>query len=120
MSTDWFIFSERFILECCKNCAKTTVGTGLAKMAKESDDCVLSSVFLSPPNSEEFIPSGKATSRVNKDEEVIPFDLDDDIPSKSRYSKTKLDILVECSKYNLVNVVVSKILNELSEKELLR
>jgi len=79
---------------------------------------VHSSVFLSPPNSEEFLPSGKVASRIKEDEKAIPFDLDDGFSTIHHFPK--LDILVECSKHNLVNVVISKIFNELSEIELLR
>ena len=76
---------------------------------------VESSVFLSPPLSEESTISNKIISRIRRYDDIIPFNLDEE-----DYNGSKCDILKESSKLNLVKVVISKILDQLSEKDLLR
>lgn len=85
----------------------------IAKTEKMASEEVESSVFLSPPFSEEL--TSKVISRKSKYDKIIPFNINEEENDVS-----KCDILTQSSKLNLVKVVISKILDGLSEKELLR
>ena len=85
----------------------------ISKMASEE---VEGSVFLSPPLSEECAISHRAISRIRTTDDRIPFTLDDE----DDHDNSKCDILAESSKKNLLETVILKILDRLSDKDLLR
>jgi len=98
-------------------------------MVMEAEQCrkkacaleTIETFFLTPPSSEEYLLPNKCISRVNQSQnlEKPTFKLNDDEVELFDMS-TKIDILNECYQKSLVGTVCCKILNRLTEKELLR